>query len=361
MFKSPKEQLEEWFIKELEKRLGNIMGNKTTKLVIETLKDNPDIVWDPQMLRYHIIQINPKVNKYMLDWILNTLYRKLNELKAAYEQEPTFSMPIEPPQLPEFSSRFEIMPPKHGTRGINAYPRQYPTNPYYQPMPMYYQGYNVVSMIKGIIDKVLDRLEKQQQEPLVEVPFGDKTIKVPASQAGLYYTLGTIMEEIKKISEDKNKEPMVKIPLGDKVVEMPASQAAYYVIAQSEKEKRRLLEETTKRIIDRYSPDRVIRAIEESSLQRSPSPTLDLINKARQDINKHLEKILSIIEIGLKQQIKPEVPKVPKYSPEEREKKIEEVSEAIKEAQEQAQLENEIKELVPYVVGEEEEEVEEES
>ena len=364
IFKSPKEQLEDWFISEMSKRLPDIMGKKAAELVIRTLKDNPDIIWDPQTLRYHIVQIHPKVNKYLLDWMLNSLYRKLNEMKRSYEEAPMFSFPITPPTMPDIGMGYGMTPPRG--RGIQTRVYGYGT-PYYYPYgyPAYPHGEgkkesdNTSKLILTVLTEILKRLEKKNEEPSVDVPFGNKVIKVPASQAGLYITMNTIIEELKKLSEKQNEEPTVKIPTEDgKVVEMPASQAAYYVIAQTEKEKRKLLEDTTRKIVERFSPERVIRAIEESSLQRSPSPTLDLINKARQDLNRHLEKILTIIEVGLKQQVKPEVPQIPKYSPEERKKKIEEVSEAIKEAQEEVQLENEIKELVPYVVGEEEEEEE---
>jgi len=359
IFKSPKERLESWFIKELEKKLRNIMGEKTTTLVIETLKDNPDIIWDPQMLRYHIVQINPKVNKYMLDWTLNSLYRRLNELKAVYEHEPTFSIPIEPPQFPDFGFPSEFTLPKQRSGVI---PRTRSPNFGYGYTPPSQSPRSDTYMIIALLKELINKLGKSQEEPMVEVPFGESKITVPASQVGIYITMNTIMQELKKLSEKQDKEPMVKVPTEDgRIVEMPASQAAYYVMMQAEKEKRRLLEKSTERIIEKYSPERFLRALEETGIQRTPSPTLDLLHKARQDLNKIAERILNVIEYGMKNQITPQVPVRPRYTKEEREKKMEEVSEAIKEAQEEAQLENDIAELVPYVVSEEKSESTEEN
>ena len=44
IIKSPKEELEEWFISELERRLPRIVGKQKTDIIIETIRENPDMI-----------------------------------------------------------------------------------------------------------------------------------------------------------------------------------------------------------------------------------------------------------------------------------------------------------------------------
>jgi len=380
VIKSPKEELEEWFIKELEKRLPQAVGKQKAEVIIETIKDDPEIIWDMQRLRYHIIQLASRnINKYLLDWILNSLYRSLEDYKRSMEEMFGYVYPtITPPKpfnvypSPRIYPPREMDAPTYYTEQHPPYQYQYPYQKREERHSPPYSVHDV--MLVRLLEKLLDKIDKKekemQKEPLVEIPnpYGQGTIKVPASQVGTYLMIKSVQDQLNSLKEailksqekpkEEPKEPMVKIPTEEGVVELPASQAIYFIQMQHEKEKRRETEEKLKKVEQQmlemskaFSPENLIKAVEQLGFRKYPSPTYDLINKTRQDLNNALDRILGIMEIQMRRQRPPNLPQLrspyePKYTPEEREKKMQEIEEKIKRAEKLAKLEKDIVETV---------------
>ena len=385
LIKSPKEELEEWFISELEKDLPLIVGNKKVKPIMKTLRQYPDIIWDPNRLRYHILQIAPNAHDYLLDWTLTGLYKGLQKLKAKFEGRFGYMLPtITPPEQGLGFGYSGITPPRERGVGYHEHPQPpYPGHEITRP-PSWEgtsgQGTSVRdALLIKLIDKLFDKLEdkegEKQKEPLVEIPnpWGAGTIKIPASQAPTYLMIKSVQDQIsalKRTIEDQKpkeesegpkepKEPTVKIQTEDgKEIELPASQAVYYIQVMHEKERAKMLErrlETMEKqmqqLYQNMAPERVVKAFEELGYYKQPSPTYDLINKTRQDLNNMLDRILGIMELQMKRQMPPNLPQLrdqyeSKYTPEERKKKIEAIKQNIKKAENIAKLEKEIAETV---------------
>jgi len=379
--KSPKEELEEWFIKELEKRLPQAVGKQKAEIIVETIKDDPEMIWDPQRLRYHIIQLASRnVNRYLLDWILNSLYRNLEEYKRSMEEMFGYAYPtITPPSPPINTPYPRVHPPRETPFAQFEYRK--PDAPHFgayfeptPPTPYPRRTYSVQDATLRLFERLLDKLDKKekedQREPLVVVPnpYGQGTIKVPASQVPMYLMMKSVQDQVNALKEailkgqekpkEEPKEPTVKIPTEEGVVELPASQAIYYIQMLHEKEKRKETEERLKRVEQQmlemsksFSPENLVKAVEQLGFRKYPSPTYDLINKTRQDLNNMLDRILGMMELQMRRQTPPNLPQLQaqygfKYTPEERQKKIQTIKENLKKAENLAKLEKEITESV---------------
>ena len=385
VIKSPKEELEDWFINELAKRLPQVVGKEKAEVIIQTIRDDPEIIWDPQRLRYHIIQLASKnINKYLLDWVLNSLYRNLEEYRKNFEEALGYAYPpISPPRMPTSGLYPRPYPPREG-----PYPRQYfrpepiefPEHTQHVPYPHAYRPqyahptpeHGGSSELLRLLDKILDKLDRREREeakePLVEVPnpYGEGTIKVPLSQVPTYLMLKGIQDQINALKEaiaklqekpkEEPKEQTVKVPTENGVIELPASQAVYFIQMMHERERRKETEERLKRVEQQMvemtkslSPERLIKAVEDLGFRRYPSPTYELLNKTRQDLNNMLDRILSMMELQMRRQAQLSLPQFQhgeKYTPEERQRKINEMKEKLKRAENIAKLEKEIAETI---------------
>jgi len=397
---TPEEQLEQWFIRQLEEKLPMAVGDSATKIVIQTLRDDPSIIWDSRYLATHIIQLvgGRKYNKYLLQWILNSLYQKLNErIRDLSTSYPIYLPPVEMPDLSLIDAgvpmvrRDTRMPrPSERMRPSNRpttrefedrqyreealrryehdrppyYPPQYPY-PYSQPPRT---GTTDNEILKTLLEKLIDKAFEEDKpkprkdtEPMIEVPnpYGEGTLKVPASQAPLYITLKGVQDQIKALQDALTKvgaepkeiqPPKVKLPDGQ---ELPADQAVYYIQVMQEKEKRALLEQRLKmmeqqvqQLYQNLNPERLVKAVEELGFQRSGSPTLDLLHKTRQDLNKMADRLLSILEIQMKRGGRPFLPQFgARRSPEERRTKLEELKEGLRRGEQLAEVENQLTQL----------------
>jgi len=395
---TPEEQLEEWFISELEEKLPMAIGDSATKIVIQTLKDDPSIIWDSRYLATHIVQLvgGKKYNKYLLQWILNSLYQKLNErIRDLSMSYPIYLPPVEMPDLslidsstpmvrrdtriPRPSERFRLgryadrefedksyreeLPRRYDNR-MPYYPPQYPY-PYAQP-PRSESSENRVleTLLVKLVDKLFEEDKskpRKETEPMVEVPnpYGEGTLRVPASQAPLYITLKGVQDQIKALQDaltkigaepKKTETPKVKLPDGQ---ELPADQAVYYIQVMQEKEKRALLEQRLKmmeqqmqQLYQNLNPERLVKAIEELGFQRSGSPTLDLLHKTRQDLNKMADRLLGILELQIRRGGGPPLPQFnTKYTPEERKMKLQELKDKLRRGEQLAEVENQLTQL----------------
>jgi len=158
--------------------------------------------------------------------------------------------------------------------------------------------------------------------------------------------------------KEEPKEPTVKIPTEEGTIELPASQAIYYIQMLHEKEKRKETEERLRMVEQQmlemsksFSPENLLKAVEQLGFRRYPSPTYELINKTRQDLNNMLDRILGMMELQMRRQMPPNLPQLqtqygPKYTTEERQKKIQTIKENLKKAEILAKLEKEIAETV---------------
>ena len=381
IIKSPKEELEEWFISELERRLPRIVGKQKTDIIIETIRENPDMIWDPAQTRHHIIQLAPRnISTYLLDLTLSSLYKRLDEYKRKIEE--TFGYPyspIIPPREPLQEAPYpRVYPPReygYWYRG-SEYNRQYyppyePYEPNYRMSGARYQPREstITSLVEKLIEKLFEKAEKEDKEKLVEVPnpWGEGTIKVPESQMMTYLMMKSVQDQVNTLKEailknqekpkEEPKEPTVKIPMEDgSVIELPASQAVYHLQIMHEKEKRKETEKRLEKVEQQMlemsksvSPDNILRAVEQYGYKKYSSPTYDLINKTRQDINTALDRIFGLLESQIKRQMAQNLPNIPetgKYTPEERQEKIKDIKQRINKAEKLAKLEKEIVETV---------------
>jgi len=389
---SPQEELERWFIKQLENKLPYAIPSKKVPIIIETLEEDPDMIWTPARLETHIRQLaGAKINDYMLSWILSSLYSKLNERSMELQKTSGIMLPsIAPPRGPgniinpnitqPREPRYQYFEQKPGYFERRTYPpyepaprHEMPPSYYPTPRPTYDTFHNreddtTKILILKLLDKVLEDKEKQPKpaqkpsEPMVEIPnpFGSGTMKVPASQAPIYLMMKSIQDELQALANvitSKNEEPKsteppkVKLPDG---TELPADQAVYYIQMIQEKEKRALLEQRLRsmenqmqQLYQNLSPERLAKVVEELGFQKSGSPTLDLLNKTRQDLNKMIDRMMTIIEIQAKRGVSPLPPfGQAHYTPEEREQKLRQLKETLSKAEEIATLENKIATVV---------------
>ena len=379
--KSPKEELEGWFISELEKNLPLIVAKDKVKTIVKTLRQYPDIIWDPNRLRYHILQIAPKAHDYLLDWTLTNLYRELQEMKAKLERRSGHMLPpINPPQ--NLGMRHPGFTPPRRYR--EELPFGDETTRWYDWEGTSGQGPSLQDyLLRDLITRLLDKLEdkEKQKEPLVEVPnpWGQGTIKVPASQAMTYLMIKSVQDQISALKktienqkpEEEPKEPKVKIQTEDgREIELPASQAVYYIQVMHERERSKMLEQRLEsmekqmqQMYQNMAPERMVRALEELGYYKQPSPTYDLINKTRQDFNRILDKILQMMELQMRRQIPPNLPQLQAQqgfmlqgqqgfilTPEERKKKADEIKRTIKKIEEVEKTKEDIKKEVKKII-----------
>jgi len=164
---------------------------------------------------------------------------------------------------------------------------------------------------------------------VVEIPspFGEGTIKVPASQAGIYLALKAINEQIKAMKEEKKEEQMIKVPnpfgTGEITVpasqvsmilaiggmtkriekeekrkvrlpdgtEMPVEEALFHMQLKSEQEKSKFFEEQSKTL-----QSHLVQLTQSTSTNIS-SPTLEFLNNLRQDFDDKVDKIITFLQL----------------------------------------------------------------
>ena len=278
IIRSPKEELEHWFISQLANRLPLAVGEKRAKIIIETLKEDPDVIWDPQLLKVHIMQLAPtNVNKYLLDWILRVLYKQLESKKKNIEEsygfmfgsvsppeERGYLMPsIRPPKdeledFGSFRSRSRISPPRMSfdREAFEDHFEDYeykrrPRRKFYEDedfdfMPSFPRSNGESETTKAILDllaKLIDEIksikESKPPEPLVEVPAPDGSGVIRAPPSMVPFILQMYKEKAEK---KKEPEPYVELPnpYGEGVIRVPASLAPKYMemfYGKKEKEK----------------------------------------------------------------------------------------------------------------------------
>jgi len=176
-------------------------------------------------------------------------------------------------------------------------------------------------------------------------------------------------------SNDKEpvKEKMVKIPHENGFIEVPESEALTHVMVLNEQEKRKIMEKQLdeyKRKIDSVenmlNPDAIVKVAEHMGYRQSESPTYNLIDKSRSDLNKITDKVIDVVQFQVMQQNNappspvhspspssrpaiqnnPRAVKVPRYTEAERKNKLKNVQKTVKKAEEKAKLEEEIAQLL---------------
>ena len=373
IIKSPKEKLEEWFISELEKRLPRIVGKRATEMIIETIREDPDMIWDSRYLKYHIVQLAPRnINDYLLDFTLKGLYDKLQESKAKIESAFGHMLPVINPPEPAFRWGPRVTPPReyrHWYEEPEYYNRQYPpqNEPRGRTPETRYQPEEpiIISLLKAqlefqskLMEKLFEKEEKEERKIPIRNPFGEGVIEIPESQVLPY-----MMMIMSMTSRGEKEEATITIPTEEGPKKMTAQEAITYLLfkqgeekAKAEEEKRKALEEELKAVRQQViemsralTPENLVKAMEQLGYHKHPSPTYDLINKTRQDINAALDRIFTLLETQIKRQMAqnpPNIPETGKYTPEERQEKIEDIKQRINKAEKLAKLEKEIVEAV---------------
>jgi len=403
---TPKEELEQWFISQLEQKLQLAIDSKKVSLIVETLRDAPDVIWNPQQLTIHIKQLaGPRINDYLLNWLLTGLYKQLSEMRDRLMESTGVPLPDIPPfygpqTLPQWPSQTwpQLQPqPQPQFLYMDALFAQLqrltslleqrsskPEESYVElPNPL---GEGTIKVPASLIPLFVALLERaNKQEELVEVPnpFGEGVMKVPASQAGVYMAIKAIHEQIKAMKEEKKEEKkeeqMVKVPnpfgageitvpasqvsmilaIGEMAkriekkeerkvrlpdgTELPVEEALFHMQLKSEQEKSKFLEEQLKTL-----QSQLVRLSQSTSTHIS-SPTLEFLNNLRKDFDDKVDKIITFLQLQADRQfqLQQNVQKqIPKYTPEERERKIKKFLQGIDRAKKQMEAEKIILESV---------------
>jgi len=245
-------------------------------------------------------------------------------------------------------------------------------------------GEGTIKVPASLIPLLMAFSEKSKpgrQEELVEIPspFGEGTIKVPASQAGIYLALKAINEQIKAMKEEKKEEQMIKVPnpfgtgeitvpasqvsmvlaIGEMAkriekkeerkvrlpdgTEMPVEEALFHMQLKSEREKSKFLEEQLKTL-----QSHLVQLTQSTSTNIS-SPTLEFLNNLRKDFDDKVDKIITFLQLQADRQFQAQQniqKQIPKYTSEERERKIKEIKQGINRAKKQMEAEKIIVESV---------------
>ena len=337
-------------------------GGKRLQFIIDTLKEDKELIWSPSHLETHIRQIaGPKINDYMLRYVLTSLYRELNKRAATMGTQGVPLLPdVQPPHEEPYTP---ITPPP---QQHYPYKREYPSYSQHQdyppPQPPSPPNESIQdTVLKELINLLKERGKKDEEEMDIPNPFGEGTIKVPVSQAPLYMAIKSIQEQVKTLAENLkniNKPKEEKKIRVEKDLELPADQAVYYLQVQYEKEKRKLLEQRLeameKQMLEMqktWSPEKLSKFVEEVGASKNPSPTLDFLDKTRKDLDSKLDRLIAFFERQARAQAPPQ-PMEPRYTPEERKRKIRELNQRIKNAEEVAELEKKAIELKKEITGE---------
>ena len=218
--------------------------------------------------------------------------------------------------------------------------------------PRYQPGEStIISLVEKLIEKLFEKEEKEERRIPIRNPFGEGVIEIPESQVLPY-----MMMIMSMTSRGEKEEATITIPTEEGPKKMTAQEAITYLLFKQGEEKVKTLEEELKaarqQVIEMskaLTPENLVKAMEQLGYHKHPSPTYDLINKTRQDINAALDRIFTLLESQIKRQMAqnpPNIPETGKYTPEERQEKIEDIKQRINKAEKLAKLEKEIVEAV---------------
>jgi len=388
IIKSPKEKLEEWFISELERWLPKIVGKQATDIILETIKENPDMIWDSRYLKYHIIQLGPRnMNDYLLDFALTGLYEKLQESKAKIERISGFMLPVIKPPESTLGWGSRVTPPRdrHWDEELERSPHNEPDRR--MPGPRHQPEESITTLITTLLKSQLDfqsqlikkLFEKEEGKGEKKIPirnpFGEGIIEVPESQVLPY-----MMMIMSTTSRGEKEEATITIPTEEGPKKMTPQEAITYLLfkqgqekAKTEEEKRKALEEelkaTRQQVMEMsraLAPENLAKAVEQLGYRQSSSPTYnllkDLVSKlpTKDDLKEAVGDIITMRKIQSRppQQTSytgyiPQPPgypypqqtpgaQAPEYTEEEIEKKTQDTLKKFEKAQKLGKLEKEI-------------------
>jgi len=203
---TPKEEIEEWFISQLEQKLQLAINSKKVSLIVKTLRDAPDVVEIPS-------------------------------------------------------------PFGEGTIKVPA------------------SQAGIYLALKAINEQIKAMKEEKKEEQMIKVPnpFGTGEITVPASQVSMILAIGGMTKRIEK--EEKRK---VRLPDG---TEMPVEEALFHMQLKSEQEKSKFFEEQSKTL-----QSHLVQLTQSTSTNIS-SPTLEFLNNLRQDFDDKVDKIITFLQL----------------------------------------------------------------
>jgi len=362
---SPDEEAREKITELLKERLPSVSGisNSKARAIVQTVEQDPSLLDNLNSLYFHIQQLSGrKLNNYHLQRVLIGIYNEVGGAPATQQQQPAvMPQPWVPQQpsapAPPSGTQQPLQPmgmqPQFGqpVQPGQGQPAQAGPERTYK---IVVDGQEIETDEKGLRawkeykDEKREReRERESEEETVEVPVGeDETAEVPASQAPLYMQLMQQRSQIEQLRRDQESEDTIKIPTEEGIEEIPASQAPFYMMAENERSRRKAAEKRMDRLQERTENLEKSLREEKSARSSAESPAYSLVSSTKEDFEKKADRLFAMLEQGrLPQPSGPEASGGeggPKYTPEERREKEEELSEAIQGAEERAKHEEKV-------------------
>jgi hypothetical protein len=329
----------------LEQRLPKVHGiEKYSKLIVESLRENPAPLRDPNTLYSFIKSIAPRAyDSHLRIFVIDPLYAQYPNLPQAVDtimanyRPPQYMWPptpqpqpayIPPPYPPYYTSYYPYMPPPVYSMPSYAY------NPYTFTPPRPHKTYKIV--VDGV------EIETDEAGLLAWKRYEAERRKHEIE-----------MEKLKMEIERSRKTEEEKVPvrIGDREVLVPASLAPLYIMLDRDREIARIERDYNEKLIKKLEDDirelksrpgllqelQYIEAVaQRMGMMRGGRTTIDVLESMGERIERIAQSLLQ--KIPSPAEWKPEITR----TPEERAMKAEEIEMALEKTEEILKAEEEL-------------------
>jgi len=361
VIKPPEIEFQEKAIEFLKKNLPNVFGidKNRVKYIIETIKQNPNVLFNPAMLHMHIKWFAPKANDYHLSLVINSMFSQLQHLLH----------PPSPPPIPMMAGSNSPAPTPYPMYGLTGF-----TNPQYTPS-VPYMPFNTAytqaqpqqrKVYKIAIDgQVIETDDPKEYLALKEWVEEQKRREEEREREKREHELRMkkLEEEIKKIARMDETEEKKKVPPSSHENELIKTLNSRLSTLERELSNLRKEKEELQRQLDeerRKHEVEKIRALEEElktlrSMYSDPFKIVEMYEEKLRRLGyaKSGKSLLDILDHGVRdigdtvKQLINRLPRAPqgqpvKYTEDERINKIRQIKEGIKESEELVQAEEDL-------------------
>jgi hypothetical protein len=330
----------------LEQRLPKVHGiEKYSKLIVESLRENPAPLRDPNTLYSFIKSIAPRAyDSHLRIFVIDPLYAQYPNLPQAVDtvmanyRPPQYIWPPMPQQHPPYYNPL----PYAATQYPAYYPYMQPPV-YSTPMPAYNYPYmqpRPHKTYKIVVDGV--EIETDEAGLLAWKRYEAERRKHEIEMEKLKMEI----EKSRKVEEEK-----VPIKIGDKEVLVPVSLAPLYVMLDRDREIARIERDYNEKLIKKLEEDlrelksrpglleqlQYIEAVaQRMGMMKSGRTTIDVLEGMGERLERIAQSLLQ--KIPSAGEWKPEVTR----TPEERARKAEEIEKAIEKTEEVLRAEEDL-------------------
>lgn|GEM_PF-6315594 len=330
----------------LEQRLPKVHGiEKYSKLIVESLRENPAPLRDPNTLYAFIKSIAPRAyDSHLRIFVIDPLYAQYPNLPQAVDtimanyRPPQYIWPPTPQPQPAhmpplypsyYTSYYTYMPPP-----VYSMP-SYVYNPYtFTPPPRPHKTYKIV--VDGV------EIETDEAGLLAWKRYESERRRHELEMEKLKMEI----EKSRKVEEEK-----VPVRIGDREVLVPASLAPLYLMIERDREIARIEREYNEKLIKKLEQDimelknrpgllqelqYIEAAAQRMGMTRGGRTTIDVLESMGERIERIAQSLLQ--KIPSPSEWKPEITR----TPEERARKAEEIEKALEKTEEILKAEEEL-------------------